>query len=204
MGRGHGGRRSAEERHSEQERDDAQDIRTRIPAHSVTYSGGEGRFGRRWRAAYSALSPCSSVRMRITSSRSVTKILPSPNFPVLADDRNAFTTSSTSAPGTATSTLSFGRNSTLYSVPRYVSDWPFCRPNPFTSVTVMPTTPASCSAVLTDSRRWGRMMPSTFFIGPPLGNSIARPPGGATPDRGRPKQSPYHARDGRERPAQAS
>jgi hypothetical protein len=40
-----------------------------------------------------------------------------------------------------TSTLILGRKSTTYSAPRYSSVWPFCRPKPLTSVTVMPETP---------------------------------------------------------------
>ena len=38
-------------------------------------------------------------------------------------------------------------------------------PHPRTSLTVMPVTPSSFSAVLTASSVCGRMMQSTFFIG---------------------------------------
>ena len=40
-------------------------------------------------------------------------------------------------PGTISS-FTFGRKSTVYSAPRYVSLWPRCRPKPRTSLTVMP------------------------------------------------------------------
>ena len=64
-------------------------------------------------------------------------------LPVLAECMIASTTRSTSSLATATSSFSLGRKSTTYSAPRYSSVWPFWRPKPFTSVTVMPETPAS-------------------------------------------------------------
>src|SRR5439155_24512582 len=45
----------------------------------------------------------------------------------------------------------FGTKSILYSVPRYTSVWPACRPKPWTSVTVMPCTSAPLSASFTSS-----------------------------------------------------
>ena len=39
---------------------------------------------------------------------------------------------------TTTSIFTLGTKSTVYSVPRYISVWPFCRPKPRTSVIVMP------------------------------------------------------------------
>ena len=52
---------------------------------------------------------------------------------------------------TTTSTFTLGTKSTRYSVPRYISVWPFCRPKPRTSVMVMPVMPFSTSAFLTSS-----------------------------------------------------
>src|SRR5262249_18916465 len=66
--------------------------------------------------------------------------------------------------GTAHSTLSLGRKSTTYSAPRYSSVWPFCRPKPLTSVTVMPDTPTSVSASRTSSSLNGRMIATISFI----------------------------------------
>src|SRR5207247_5221019 len=74
------------------------------------------------------------------------------------------TTCSTRCSGTTTSILTFGRKSTVYSDPRYSSVWPFWRPKPRTSVTVMPMTPISVSASFTSSSLNGLMMASTFFI----------------------------------------
>src|SRR5208337_1023364 len=65
--------------------------------------------------------------------------------------------------GTTTSTLILGTKSTSYSVPRYISVWPFWRPKPRTSVTVMPATPHSVRAALTSSSLKWRMIASTFF-----------------------------------------
>jgi hypothetical protein len=68
------------------------------------------------------------------------------------------------AVGDATSSLIFGRKSTTYSAPRYTSVWPFCRPKPLTSVTVMPCTPTSASASRTSSSLNGLMIAMTIFI----------------------------------------
>src|SRR5690606_27410691 len=65
---------------------------------------------------------------------------------------------------TATSSLILGRKSTTYSAPRYSSVWPFWRPKPLTSVTVMPATPASASASRTSSSLNGLMIAITIFI----------------------------------------
>src|SRR4030095_9935753 len=67
----------------------------------------------------------------------------------------------------ATSTFTFGRKSTTYSAPLYNSVCPFCRPNPFTSVTVIPCTPIDESASRTSSSLKGLMIAVTSFIGVP-------------------------------------
>src|SRR3990172_7288794 len=90
------------------------------------------------------------------------------------------TTLSTRVSGTATSTLTLGRKSMVYSEPRYSSVCPFWRPKPRTSVTVMPTTPSSVSASLTSSSLKGLMMASIFFMEPPCGGSGS---GRAGPER---------------------
>ena len=84
--------------------------------------------------------------------------------PVFAAPAIVATTFSTRCSGTTTSILTFGRKSTVYSDPRYSSVWPFWRPKPRTSVTVMPMTPISVSASFTSSSLNGLMMASTFFI----------------------------------------
>src|SRR4030095_7011618 len=48
--------------------------------------------------------------------------------------------------------------------------WPFWRPKPRTSVTVMPITPIAVSASLTSSSLNGLMMASTFFMSDLLEN----------------------------------
>src|SRR5215469_1078385 len=58
-----------------------------------------------------------------------------------------------------------GTKSTTYSAPRYNSVCPRCRPNPFTSVTVMPDTPMSDSAARTSSSLNGLMIAVTSFMG---------------------------------------
>src|SRR5262245_61337889 len=103
--------------------------------------------------------------MRITFSRSNTKILPSPILPVFADFSIASIACSSNSLLIAASTFTFGRKSTTYSAPRYSSVWPFCRPNPFTSVTVMPCTPIADSASRTSSSLNGLMIAVTSFIG---------------------------------------
>src|SRR5262245_39482518 len=97
------------------------------------------------------------------------KILPSPMLPVLAADDMISATLSTMRSGTTTSILIFGRQSTVYPPPRKSSVWPFCRPNPRTSETVMPMTPMEVSASLTSSSLKGLMMASIFFIWDPPG-----------------------------------
>src|SRR5207245_6164147 len=91
-------------------------------------------------------------------------ILPPPIFPVLADFKMVSTTRFTSASGKTISSLIFGNRSTVYSRPRYTSVWPFWRPWPRTSITVMPSTPISRSASFTDSNREGWMMASSFIM----------------------------------------
>src|SRR5512141_375201 len=116
------------------------------------------------RRSYKASLPRSPVRIRITSSRSKTKIFPSPIFPVCAAVRIRSTTAGTSSSFTAASILTLGMKSTTYSAPRYTSECPFCRPNPFTSRTVIPVTPASVSAFFTSSTLNGLMIASIFFM----------------------------------------
>src|SRR5690606_16971169 len=70
---------------------------------------------------YSAATPLSPVRMRIACSMGVTKILPAPILPVLADSMIAWMVASTWASPTAISSFSLGRKSTTYSAPRYSS-----------------------------------------------------------------------------------
>ena len=74
-------------------------------------------------------------------------------------------TESSWASSIATSTLILGRKSTTYSAPRYNSVWPFCRPKPFTSVTVIPCTPISERASRTSSSLKGLMIAVTIFMG---------------------------------------
>jgi hypothetical protein len=64
------------------------------------------------------------VRIRTTSSTALTKIFPSPILPVLAAVRMMSHTDAASPPSTKTSTLIFGRKSTMYSAPRKISVWP--------------------------------------------------------------------------------
>src|SRR5690606_20991405 len=108
--------------------------------------------------------PRSPVRPLTTSSTGVTQTLPSPIFPVRAAATMASTTLAASISSTSTSSLIFGRNSTVYSAPRYTSVWPFCRPYPCTSPTVMPVTPRACSASLTASSWCGLITAVTSFI----------------------------------------
>src|SRR5512141_150590 len=116
------------------------------------------------RRSYRASFPRSPVRIRIASSRSRTNIFPSPIFPVCAAVRIRSTTAGTSSSFTAASILTLGMKSTTYSAPRYTSVCPFCRPNPFTSRTVIPVTPASVSAFFTSSSLNGLMIASIFFM----------------------------------------
>ncbi|MCY1429080.1 hypothetical protein D9M71_449840 [compost metagenome] len=73
-------------------------------------------------------------------------------------------TRSRSLSSMATSIFTLGRKSTTYSAPRYSSVWPFCRPKPLTSVTVMPCTPISDSDSRTSSSLNGLMMAVTSFM----------------------------------------
>src|SRR5690349_4272313 len=102
--------------------------------------------------------------MRMSSPIESTKTLPSPMEPVLAAWQITETTLSASPSGTTTSTFTLGRKSIVYSEPREISVWPFWRPKPRTSVTVMPTTPSSFSASLTSSSLKGLITASIFFI----------------------------------------
>ena len=70
------------------------------------------------RAHHSASSPCSPVRTRMACSRFVTKILPSPIFPVRAVDEIASTILSTSSSDAAISRRILGTKFTTYSAPR--------------------------------------------------------------------------------------
>src|SRR5204862_826736 len=106
--------------------------------------------------------------MRTTCSRLYTKILPSPILPVRAAASTASITRSTNSSATAASIFTLGRKSTTYSAPRYSSVWPFWRPKPFTSVTVMPWTPIAESASRTSSSLNGLMMAVTSFMGSPI------------------------------------
>src|SRR3569832_898777 len=107
--------------------------------------------------------------MRTTCSRSYTKTLPSPILPERAAASTASMTRSTRSSDTAASIFTFGRKSTTYSAPRYSSVWPFCRPKPFTSVTVMPCTPMPERASRTSSSLNGLMMAVTSFMCAPWG-----------------------------------
>src|SRR5687767_345920 len=102
--------------------------------------------------------------MRMTRSRSNTKILPSPILPVFADFSIASIACSSSSVLIAASSFTLGRKSTTYSAPRYSSVWPFCRPNPFTSVTVIPCTPIADSASRTSSSLNGLMIAVSSFM----------------------------------------
>src|SRR5574340_619087 len=114
--------------------------------------------------AYSADSLVSPVRMRITCSPDEMIIFPPPSLPVCAALMIPSTAVSSSPAGITTSTLILGRKSTTYSAPRYSSVCPFCRPKPFTSVTVRPLTPSSESASRTSSSLNGLMIASIFFM----------------------------------------
>src|SRR5690606_29389281 len=102
--------------------------------------------------------------MRMAWSSSTTNTLPSPTLPVPAERAIASSAASNIPSVTAVSIFSLGRKSTTYSAPRYNSVWPFCRPKPFTSVTVRPDTPTSPSASRTSSSLNGRMMAVISFM----------------------------------------
>jgi hypothetical protein len=93
---------------------------------------------------YSASSPLSPVRMRITFCRSETKILPSPISPVGAAPRIVSTTFCRLSSAQVISSLTLGTKSTVYSFPRYRSVCPFWRPKPRTS---MPVSRSRCRSV---------------------------------------------------------
>src|SRR5574343_1359026 len=117
-----------------------------------------------WLAPQRASGPVSPVRIRMTCSRLKTKTLPSPILSVLADFSIASITCSSCSALTAASIFTLGKKSTTYSAPRYSSVCPFCRPKPFTSVTVMPCTPMAESASRTSSSLNGLMMAVTNFM----------------------------------------
>src|SRR5918996_1334541 len=137
----------------------------RRSARARAAGGAVSRSSARTPTRYTAPSPVSPVRIRIASSIGSTNTLPSPMEPVLAAPTIVATTLSTTWSATTTSIFTLGRKSTVYSEPRYSSVWPFCRPNPRISVTVMPITPISVSASLTSSSLNGLMMASIFFMG---------------------------------------
>src|SRR5271166_6134908 len=70
------------------------------------------------RCSHNAVSPRSSLRMRIASSMRDRKILPSPIFPVRAALLIACIAESTSRSGSTVSIFTLGRTSTVYSRPR--------------------------------------------------------------------------------------
>src|SRR5882724_194535 len=102
--------------------------------------------------------------MRMTFSRSKTKILPSPIFPVLADFSIASITCSSISDLIAASIFTLGRKSTTYSAPRKSSVCPFWRPKPFTSLTVIPCTPTAARRSFTSSSLKGLMIASIRFM----------------------------------------
>src|SRR5574337_831452 len=102
--------------------------------------------------------------MRMACSRSNTKILPSPILPVLADFSMASMAWSSRSVRMAASIFTLGRKSTTYSAPRYNSVWPFCRPKPLTSVTVIPCTPMAESVSRTSSSLKGLMIAVINFM----------------------------------------
>src|SRR4029077_8576195 len=120
--------------------------------------------GGRFESHHTAFSPISSVRIRTACSTGRTNTFPSPILPVLAAATTTLTAFSTMSSPITTSTFTLGRKSTVYSLPRYISVCPFCRPKPLTSVTVIPSIPSSASASLTSSSLNGLMMASSFFM----------------------------------------
>ena len=55
-------------------------------------------------------------------------------------------------------------NEKVNSEPLYLSTCPFCRPNPLTSLTVIPTMPEFTNAIFTSSSLNGRIIASIFFM----------------------------------------
>src|SRR5208337_4044598 len=94
----------------------------------------------------------------------MTKIFPSPIFPVRADSVMMATTESTSFSLITISIWILGRISTVIRPPRYSRDMPFCSPRPRTSVMVMLMKLFSSSAFLMNSNRSGLMIAFTSFI----------------------------------------
>src|SRR5450759_2143424 len=86
------------------------------------------------------------------------------NFAGMRGLDNGFNCASSRLDGITTSILILGKKSTTYSAPRYNSVCPFCRPKPFTSVTVNPLTPNSESASRTSSNLNGLITASIFFM----------------------------------------
>src|SRR5690606_28817734 len=74
-----------------------------------------------------------------------------PVWPVWAPPSIVCSTVATVPSSATISSLTLGTKSTVYSVPRYISVCPFCRPEPRTSVTVMPVPPCSVRAFFTSS-----------------------------------------------------
>src|SRR3954451_3692305 len=110
--------------------------------------------------------------MRTTSSTGSTQILPSPIFPVRAASVMTSMMRWTSSSSHSSSMRALGTKSILYSVPRYTSVCPAWRPNPCTSVTVMPFTSACLRASFTSSSLNGLMMAVISFIGRALPSCV--------------------------------
>src|SRR3954466_552144 len=89
---------------------------------------------------------------------------PSPSSPVRAAVTIASTAGSTRSDVTTASTLILCSSEMFTRCPRYCSVYPFCRPQPTTSVTVRPDTPSASSASCTPCSASGRMIASTFCI----------------------------------------
>src|SRR4051812_8372956 len=73
-------------------------------------------------------------------------------------------TSSTTLSWTTISISTFGSRLTAYSLPRYTAVWPFWRPWPRTSVTVIPARFSFSSASRTSSTLFGRTIHLMSFI----------------------------------------
>src|SRR5690606_35222921 len=127
------------------------------------------------RMDYRASAPRSPGRMRWTSATSVTQSLPSPTLPVLAAAGMASRSQAIWSSSARNSTYTLGTKSTVYSAPRYTSVWPAWRPKPWTSVTVMPATPAALRASFTSSSLNGLMTAVISFTNPPISARPGRP-----------------------------
>src|SRR5688572_22702523 len=97
----------------------------------------------------------------------MTKTRPSPISPVRAAPMMALMASSTAESGTTTSISIFGSRLTSYSRPRYTAVWPFWRPWPRTSVTVMPAILSLPRASLMLSTMLGRTIALISFMQSP-------------------------------------